>query len=1346
MQTASRVALALLWAVAASGAWSAELWRDDFRAPRTYETWGPRCWTPAEGAMRFGTSQQQAWLIPRMDETTEATARTRLSIARRLAEGYVWAGLILLETADDQWQLSLVEGPDGQRYFELIERLRGHHQAQLSDEIAGARLAGETTGSLATWEHDAAYELELALTPDAITGTITDPRTGDSWRRTYSLTSGRAVKRGRLGLVASGTEGSFGSLSVDGAVAPEQSAWSLPAGPLGTVALISDEDGTLAARWSELLTREGYGVLTVGWDDLLRGPLPRVDLLLAVDARRLPLEARDAVTRAVRRAGKVLLIGAPAFSELLVHTPGGWVPPSEYHASLLGQLESVPLALSGAWQRGAQYLTKLSTIEPAPEEGPDAWRLTFDYEGWDGFATDIGGAFGADRSVLTFEAKGDGHTSQMLVEVKEKDGSRWIATVPLTDSWRTVVLWPQDFPYWKDSTASRGQPGDRFHPQDVASITLGLAGSHTKKVLAGPHSLWVRQVATAADPGAEEPDFSLPQLETVSPSYAFFPLAESTTVVPAEEQCVLPREPLEAVTAVSLSGAAYSPVWRPRGRGYDRAQAARWVPILEVRDDDGTHRGAVLSLTIGDARSPDAMWAGVSVADPEVALSEPRLREAVMATAKAMTTGCFLVEGGARYFSCAPGEELEFGAIALNAGREGRRLTTDLRIAPVGSEPEPAAGLGPQSRDVPSGERAQVTWTAPAPRTAGTYDVVVTLLDGDRAVDRIVHQLVVSSPSAPEATDFVSVEGSEFRLHGRPWYFQGINYYPTSSAGRTPLPHTARDVYDPEILERDLDWMQSVGINAISAVYALQPQDPTAPGAFRDQTDFLDRCERHGIKVFLFVPYARPFADANPEWVKEYITRAGLADHSAVMCWELSWEPIHGAWGVPSGLTFLEGPWNAWVIQRYGSLESALADWGFRPQVTASGGLPVPTQEMTVTHGAWDPMVAAFRRAWSDIFSQAYREVIEPIRAFDPRHLISFRFGACGLPSGQAFAHAHSVGVLKHVDFLCPEGYSLMRGWGLPTPAEDLRRGGVITHYFRHFSGEKPVVWMEFGYTVKGIDDPWTQDRLTTSPEELANQVAEYEALYAMMLESGSRGAAPWWLPGGFRLGENSDFGVVEPDGSERPVCRVIRDYLPRFGAVRHEPPTAHIDMDLDTHYADAWQTYSDRYLELVHAGERPAVRTAGTGTDSASCPLTAVGGRPYSGTNPPIYLNAEYNLLEIRSGDGPWQAVRDGDTVRVAEGQPVRCRASVGNLGEAAWLALPAGREGGVFLAGRAAYGLAFAAPIEADTPFLGDATVLPFELIPGARGETTVSFEMMAQGRAYFGERRTVRIVAEP
>jgi hypothetical protein len=443
-------------------------------------------------------------------------------------------------------------------------------------------------------------------------------------------------------------------------------------------------------------------------------------------------------------------------------------------------------------------------------------------------------------------------------------------------------------------------------------------------------------------------------------------------------------------------------------------------------------------------------------------------------------------------------------------------------------------------------------------------------------------------------------------------------------------------------------------------------------------------------------------------------------------------------------MAFLIPDWNHWVVQRYGSAEAATADWGFDPGRTNEGRLPAPTTEQCLKHGGWDRYVAAFRRAFSDLISARYRDIVRPLRQWDPKHLIAFRGGACGIPDRHAFAHIHSIGVAKHMDFLNPEGYNLQTWrWDGPSAPEALRKGGLVTLFYRFLSREKPVVWMEFGFTVNGLGKAWSPERLRILPERLEWQRQELEMFYRMFVESGARGAAPWWLPGGFRLGENSDFGILEPDGTERPAAQVVRRWLPAFETVEHPAPTRFIEADFDQHYADAWETYSAQYLEAVKAGESPYLRTTGTGTDSATCPLTAVGGTPCNGHNPPQYLNAEFNALELRLGDGPWQAVRGGETLTGPVGTQVLCRAAVGNLGEATWLA-PAGdaTAGRVFLAGRKEHGREFRAPIGRDTPYLGDADVGEFVLIPALTDEVTLSVEMMAAERTAFGERRVLRV----
>jgi hypothetical protein len=714
---------------------------------------------------------------------------------------------------------------------------------------------------------------------------------------------------------------------------------------------------------------------------------------------------------------------------------------------------------------------------------------------------------------------------------------------------------------------------------------------------------------------------------------------------------------------------------------------------------------------------------------------------------------------------------VDVGGLVLNSARREQALAA--RCAAIDARGQQVFAGRVELR-VPAGEQRPfaVRWNPPT-TTAFPLRVTVELVGADgRPCDRMTHAVGGLPSTPPQASEFVTVDGSRFLLGGQPWTMRGMNYYANTQGGRSTTPLLERDTYDPEAVERDLAWMESLGINLLSGVRGPQPETPNAPDAFRDLHDFLDRCRRHGMKVYYFLHFANPLAGGDIERVKQHIAAAGIREHPAILAWELSWEPIYHGGPYGKKMDFLLPAWNAWIVARYGSLAEAERDWGCtldRQAGTQQAALP--RHEWLVSHGPWDRISAAFRRFFDDHVGRAYGQMIRALRRYDPNHLVTFRFGACGIPDRDRFAHAHSAAVAKHVSFLCPEGYNLQTGgWATATPADDLRKGGLVTLYYRFLSREKPVVWMEFGYTVNGFHRPWHTGLERIEPAELATQRREYENFFRMFVESGARGAAPWWLPGGFRLGEASDFGLLEPDGSERPACQVLREYLPRFApaaeptCVALGPVTAStadvIHLDFDAHYADAWERYAAQYLAAVKAGRMPRLGTAGTGTTSANCPLTAVGNTPCTGRNPPQYLNAAFECVELQtSPQGPWREVRSGDTVRVAPDATVRCRASVGNTGEAAWLApRPDARpaaDGSVWL--RVTAGPAAASrdvSIVQNTPYLSDAKIAAFRLPATMPNGQIVTLQICTSrpttaGKSLeipFGERFTVTIcVAE-
>ena len=154
-----------------------------------------------------------------------------------------------------------------------------------------------------------------------------------------------------------------------------------------------------------------------------------------------------------------------------------------------------------------------------------------------------------------------------------------------------------------------------------------------------------------------------------------------------------------------------------------------------------------------------------------------------------------------------------------------------------------------------------------------------------------------------------------------------------------------------------------------------------------------------------------------------------------------------------------------------------------------------------------------------------------------------------------------------------------------------------------------------------------------SSPMRLEYQAMCYDAFYRMLISSGADGLFSWWYPGGFRVGENSDYGVINPDGSDRAVTNVIRENGPKFLASSAKPIDHWITIDRDAHpdgIAGIYDAVKAEFWDAIDKGHTPGLRTAGTGTDSLNCPLLAIGNTPCNGTNPSKYLDAAIDVVKV--------------------------------------------------------------------------------------------------------------------
>jgi hypothetical protein len=297
--------------------------------------------------------------------------------------------------------------------------------------------------------------------------------------------------------------------------------------------------------------------------------------------------------------------------------------------------------------------------------------------------------------------------------------------------------------------------------------------------------------------------------------------------------------------------------------------------------------------------------------------------------------------------------------------------------------------------------------------------------------------------------------------------------------------------------------------------------------------------------------------------------------------------------------------------------------------------------------------------------------------------------------------------------------------------------GWFTAAYARYAAPGRPVMWAEFGNTA------WDQTRMTQDEGRLASIGQFYRDFLTMVLDSGASGTVCWFYPGGYRWNERSDFGIVDPDGTWRDITEVLHELSGPVTAERTRPagdPVIHVDRDADARGLQGiWAAVGEEFLAATREGRFPVLTGDGEQATSADEPVTAVGNRPYNGSNPPKYLNAEFNALEVQDAEGKWVAVEQpGQQVTVAAGAPVRMRASVGNNGWAKWVST--GELGRVYLATTEGCPAQERVPIAEDVPRLGDARIAPFEIALPGNEAVTLTFEMLADDRARFGEKLSV------
>lgn len=935
----------------------------------------------------------------------------------------------------------------------------------------------------------------------------------------------------------------------------------------------------LAEDLRNTLVRRGREPATIDLESLSSGALGRAgyDLLILPTCASLPLESRRAIEGFLAGGGDLLALGAPAFTDPLWRSGDRWYSKKGWRELLVRQrtthlLFDFERTDLGNWQRHSN--TPKSPVHRNLVDGPHGKALELRVEnlqGWETLASPpLENPFPGDNRLMCLHARGSRQTRLLSLEWREKDGSRWIAVVPVSEKWRRVVLAPEDFKFWT-SVPNRGRRGDIFKPSNAVQLIVGVAWSHTGP-RGGEYQFAVDEIGTAPGPLGGPPEglgAPPPAIEGLSPAYKFYELADVARVTTRFPWMSRGEIPLPAGRLL-----AHHP--RPTGKGSGKGRGWRWVPLLEAHGPGGEWRGAPACLYLDcDGPGRASVRTTFSVEDP-VWYRKPQVLDLIGSTVERLAGGVFIEEAGSDLFTYSPGQPAELGARVVNTSRrEARGMELHFTMKPLEAAHETVEIV--ENIDVPPGTTKAFKTKLRLDEGVSRWRLVARLLGGGEILDAVTHEVAVARPKPVEKRQFVTAREGDFYLGDRKWYVHGVNYMPSTGIAIEDRGYFeywlgARS-YDPEFVHRDLGRCRKMGFNAVSIFIYRRSLEAG------NLLDILRRCEEHGLKVNLSIRPGTPM-DYRREWWEDILRYNRLWENDTIFAYDIAWEPF---FGTAEQRRRYDTEWRRWVEKRYGSLEEAERAWGI-PAPRHRGRLSTPRAAHLGRDGAHRKMVADYRQFVDELVHERYQDAARRIRALDPNHLVSFRMTVTGDPTfdGSRRMPYDFRGVARSMDFLAPEGYGRIGDW------EKVKPGLFTVAYARCCAPGKPVLWAEAGTSV------WDQQNMRVDPGRLEFQAEYYEDFYRMVLQSHSNGVVWWWYPGGYRQNERSDFGILNPDGTDRPVTAVIRRFAAETLTARTIPaPEVLIEIDREGDARGLFGVYErvkERFWAAVDSGRNPGL------------------------------------------------------------------------------------------------------------------------------------------------------------
>ena len=350
---------------------------------------------------------------------------------------------------------------------------------------------------------------------------------------------------------------------------------------------------------------------------------------------------------------------------------------------------------------------------------------------------------------------------------------------------------------------------------------------------------------------------------------------------------------------------------------------------------------------------------------------------------------------------------------------------------------------------------------------------------------------------------------------GEPFVAVGVNYFGPHVGWAPKLWHQ----FDADTVRQHLELVRGQGFNTIRVFLTLDSFHQL-PGQVRPEgvarfRELIRVCRDLGIRI---VPTGPDHWEGIPQWLRG---KDPFADEEVLQAQEAWWqaftstfsdEPVILAWDLLNEPAVywesaaMKSKWNAWLGQKYGSVEKiAAAHHRSLDQIGQLGEIAAPADSAARN----DPQLYDYQLFRESIADAWTRRLVAAIRRADTRHPVTIgqvQWAApVYLPSVRHYAAFNLAENVRHVDFTTIHFYPIVA----PNPGAGTkgieRNADYLEALLHECSLGKPVMIGEFAWYGGG--DIRADGRVIMPAQTTADQVA----WTAKLLEV-SRGRVCGWL------------------------------------------------------------------------------------------------------------------------------------------------------------------------------------------------------------------------------------------